>query len=123
MDVLDKNVVRSLKELGESAEDPGLLDRLVGLYCRLAPESLRHLQAAVNGGADHGAVLTEAHSLKSSSANLGLLRVSELCREMEEMARIQVPIAEITPLLRRLEKELPSALAKLEEFLTSSPKT
>ncbi len=61
---------------------PNLLARLVETYCNYAVPAVDALQAAVRV-ADAEAACTSAHSLKSSSANVGALKLSELCRSLE----------------------------------------
>ena len=65
---------------------PNLLEKIVGFYLADAPRLIKTMADAV-AGADCDAVQRAAHALKSSSANLGAVRLAQLCREMEEEAR------------------------------------
>ena len=59
---------------------------LITVYLDDSPKSLRQLAKAV----DRGTVpelIGPSHSLKSTSANLGALRLSELCKSLEHDAR------------------------------------
>jgi HPt (histidine-containing phosphotransfer) domain-containing protein len=40
-------------------------------------------------GSDHAAVRHVAHTLKSSSASIGAIKLSRLCAEIETMVRLQ----------------------------------
>jgi CheY-like chemotaxis protein/HPt (histidine-containing phosphotransfer) domain-containing protein len=63
-----------------------LLSKLIGLYLSGSPKVLGDLrEAAVRRDAD--ALHTASHTLKSSSANLGALMLSTLCKELETRAR------------------------------------
>ncbi|MGL4396412.1 MAG: response regulator [Hyphomicrobium sp.] len=61
---------------------PDLLRRMLLTYLESAPVVLRELDVAV-GLADFDAMSRVAHSLKSSSANLGAAALSDLCRSLE----------------------------------------
>jgi signal transduction histidine kinase/CheY-like chemotaxis protein/HPt (histidine-containing phosphotransfer) domain-containing protein len=65
---------------------PSILNKIVGLYLDSAPELIRQMNAAA-GRSDAPAMQMAAHSLKSSSANVGALQLSALCNELETMGR------------------------------------
>ena len=79
---VDEEVISSLLELG----GPELLSELVDLFCSDAHPQMATLDEAVQ--ADDAARVAEvAHSLKSSCANLGAMRLSELAKELETAGR------------------------------------
>lgn len=61
---------------------PDLWQKLIGIYLETTPESLETLEQALAKG-DCTAVHMTAHTLKSSSANMGAARLSDLCRQLE----------------------------------------
>jgi signal transduction histidine kinase/DNA-binding NarL/FixJ family response regulator/HPt (histidine-containing phosphotransfer) domain-containing protein len=67
---------------------PDLLTTVIQHYLALAPQLLQALREAIPRG-DHLAIRHAAHSLKSSSANLGALTVATLCKELELMGQQQ----------------------------------
>jgi CheY-like chemotaxis protein len=81
MPVLDENVLRELREI---MEDDYL--SLLQTYLRNAPQLLAQARDAVSRG-DLAALVMPVHSLKSSSANVGALILSEVAREAERLAR------------------------------------
>jgi HPt (histidine-containing phosphotransfer) domain-containing protein len=84
-DVLDRAVLASLRELQE-AGDPDIVVEIGGLFLKHSPEKVNAImQSAENG--DAKALQTAAHSLKSSSAYIGAMRLSTLSKELEMMAR------------------------------------
>ena len=85
--VLDMAVIDSLKELG-GEDDPGLLTELIDLFLADAPTYMVMLREAIESD-DPAAMERAAHTLKSSSANIGALQLSELCRELEAAGRGQ----------------------------------
>jgi HPt (histidine-containing phosphotransfer) domain-containing protein len=65
---------------------PDLVAKVVGLYLDRAPGLVDEIGQAVERG-DAAAIQSAAHSLKSSSANVGAGAVSESARLLEQLAR------------------------------------
>jgi HPt (histidine-containing phosphotransfer) domain-containing protein len=65
---------------------PGLAARLVRVYLENSQRLLGELQAAM-ASADAEAVRRAAHSIKSTSANIGANRLSQLARSLEHAAQ------------------------------------
>jgi HPt (histidine-containing phosphotransfer) domain-containing protein len=80
-EVLDPEV---LEELFEIMEEDALA--LLQEYLDNAWELLKEIERAVGEG-DAGALMLPAHSLKSSSANVGAMQVSVLAKRLELMGR------------------------------------
>ncbi len=84
-DALDESrleFIRSMQRPGK----PDLVGKVVRLYLDRTPELVDAISAAV-ADRDARALQTAAHSLKSSSANLGAIRVAEASRMLEQFAR------------------------------------
>jgi signal transduction histidine kinase/DNA-binding response OmpR family regulator/HPt (histidine-containing phosphotransfer) domain-containing protein len=79
--ILDRGVLRELFDIMED----GTCD-LLQEYLDNAPGFLARVDKAVGSGSAADLVLP-AHSLKSSSANVGAMRVAELARKLEFMGR------------------------------------
>jgi CheY-like chemotaxis protein len=65
---------------------PNLLAKVIGLYLSGSPKLLGDLREAAGRG-DAAALRMAAHTLKSSSANLGAMALSASCKELETLAR------------------------------------
>jgi signal transduction histidine kinase/CheY-like chemotaxis protein/HPt (histidine-containing phosphotransfer) domain-containing protein len=93
-------------------ESPSVLDRIITMYNESSPEMVRAMHEAVKKG-DAEALREAAHSLKTSSANLGATELASLCKELEDLgARTKIEAA--GALLDRLDdvyQEVISALA------------
>lgn len=63
-----------------------LWQRLIKIYSKTAAEAMTKLEQALTDG-DAAIVGMTAHSLKSSSANMGAARLSYLYNQLETMAR------------------------------------
>ncbi len=78
---LDDEVIAALK-----ARRPALLARLIKVYLDFAPSTISIMRTAIDN--EHTESLgAAAHSLKSSSANIGAVRIADFCRTLEVMAR------------------------------------
>ncbi|MCB1823636.1 MAG: response regulator [Candidatus Competibacteraceae bacterium] len=83
--VLDATVLENIRVM-ERNGSPGLMARLADLYQRNTETLLEQLRGAAKVGEREG-LRTVAHTLKSSSANVGAVRMQGLCKELETMAR------------------------------------
>lgn len=82
---LDMAVLESIRRM-ERNGSPGLMARLADLYQGNTATLLEQLRGAAKLGEREG-LRTVAHTLKSSSANVGAVRIQSLCKELETMAR------------------------------------
>ncbi|MBL8881760.1 MAG: response regulator [Hyphomicrobium sp.] len=78
--VIDEGMIAALK-----AGRPDLLARLIKTFLAYAPDALAGLEQA-RDAADLSRLSMLAHALKSSSANLGAVKLASLCRELEQRA-------------------------------------
>ena len=92
---VDRNVLSALREVMEEGY-PELLD----IFLADSEERLKALRAA-----DSAALLVEtAHSFKGSSSNMGALRLTELCRQLEQQAA-SLPCAAVLELVGKIDRE------------------
>lgn len=83
-DALDPEAFRHLLDI--TGGDLAFVDELIDTYLDDAAVQLEAMrQAAATGGV--GAMIRPAHSLKSSSANVGAVAVTEACRSLEADGR------------------------------------
>ena len=84
-DALDRRVLGQLR--GErNTDDSELLEQVINLYLRESPNEIANLAQAVAQG-DAPQIGRSAHSLKSSSANVGAMALSRQCAELELAGR------------------------------------
>ncbi len=82
----DPSLLDDLKDkFGTTA--PQVLDNLIGTYLENSEKLIESLVEAMSG-ADATRAFHAAHTLKSSSASMGVMRLSNLSREVEMIARI-----------------------------------
>ena len=85
LEILDMRVIATLKELGGD-DEPDLVIELIGLFLQDAPLRMKEIESSLQSG-DIALLERAAHTLKSSSANIGAARLSASCKSMEELAR------------------------------------
>ncbi|MFY8133883.1 MAG: Hpt domain-containing protein, partial [Aquimonas sp.] len=89
---------------------------LIRVFLEDTPRTLERLQVAADGSDTH-TLVAAAHSLKSTSANLGALDMSELARQIEHGGRAgtlsqpQVLVARLVAEFLRVESALRALLS------------
>ena len=83
-DALDPEAFRHLLDI--TGGDLAFVDELIDTYIDDASVQLEAMRLAAAAG-DADAMVRPAHSLKSSSANVGATSVTELCRSLETDGR------------------------------------
>ncbi len=84
---LDPDTIAQLREFYRD-ERAVKLERLINIYRDTSADSLTDLQRGV-GGDDADTIASAAHKMKSSSGNLGALKLASLLEAMEQKARSQ----------------------------------
>jgi signal transduction histidine kinase/CheY-like chemotaxis protein/HPt (histidine-containing phosphotransfer) domain-containing protein len=82
---LDEAALNAIREL-DAGDAAGLLGQVVDMYLQASPPLIDHIRQGLGSG-DADRVRMAAHTLKSSSANLGARRLSEMCAVLEHAAR------------------------------------
>jgi signal transduction histidine kinase/CheY-like chemotaxis protein/HPt (histidine-containing phosphotransfer) domain-containing protein len=101
-DSIDHKVLGTLRSLRRGGT-PNLLHKVLPLYLTSAPQLLDTMRDAV-ACCDALALQQAAHSLKSSSANVGALQLAAFCKEMEALGKAQSMIQAV-PLLATMKAE------------------
>jgi len=109
LDAKALNQIRALQQKGA----PDLVGQVIQLYLTDAPRLKEAMEAAGLRG-DGDGLRKAAHTLKSSSANVGAMGLADLCRELERIGR-QGELENIGPMLNELEKEYRRVLAALQK--------
>lgn len=109
---IDMNVVRDLMELMGSD-----FHSLIRVYLEDTPKNLTALDSAARSN-DIDALVAPAHSLKSTSANLGALLLADMAKRIEQGAR-SGDLGEPVLLVAQLQNEYQRASSQLQQMLTS----
>jgi HPt (histidine-containing phosphotransfer) domain-containing protein len=89
-----------------------LIAELIEIFLADAPQRLHDISKGLSSG-DLKTVERAAHTLKSSSANIGAVGLSNLCREMEQIAR-EKKLDAIPPLFTRSKEAMHEVQSALE---------
>jgi PAS domain S-box-containing protein len=117
--VLDREVLEQLTAL-QTSEKPDLLAQVINLYLVESPKLIEKLKQAA-GASDATEIANTAHTLKSSSANLGATGLTRLCGDIEASARAAAT-QEASKLVEKVEGEfgcVQAALAAELELLAA----
>jgi two-component system, sensor histidine kinase and response regulator len=93
------DIIRALEVNGKT----GVVHRVINIYLKNSPGLLKSLSQGIDAS-DSVAIFQSAHSLKSSSAMVGAMKIAELCKEMEIKGRIN-SLENVAELLSQLETE------------------
>jgi PAS domain S-box-containing protein len=99
---LDRQVLEQLGKVLTNGK-PELLARVINLYLVESPKLVKKLKQAAGAG-NAPEMANSAHSLKSSSANVGAKALSRYCEDLEASAR-RADIEEARGIMAKLETE------------------
>jgi CheY-like chemotaxis protein len=111
---IDREVLDRYREI-DPAGGPGLARKIMQIYLDTAGAMVEQVAEATAAG-DAEALRRAAHTLKSSSANLGATALSGLSKEMEILGR-EGRIAGAGPLLDAIRHEHAAVLAEIRAML------
>ena len=114
-DIIDAEAQARLQEWG----GPKLLTQMIRLFLENAPTRLDQVRKGVAETNVHDAE-RGVHSLKSSAANVGAMRVSRLASRMEDLAS-GGDLPSVAGLVPELEAEYAAARARLVAILETTP--
>ena len=118
--VLDRQVLEQLGKVLTNGK-PELLTRVINLYLVESPKLMHKLKQAA-GASNAREIASSAHSLKSSSANVGAKALSRYCEDLEASAR-RADTEEARRILAKIEAEhhsVQTALSEEFELLAAS---
>ena len=116
-EALDEQVLDSLAAL-PLASDKFLVNQVIQTYMNSSLDLMTRLGEAIDRG-DAECIRTAAHSLKSSSANVGAVRLAELCAAMETSTRASDRASAVT-LQRQIRNEYPRVIDALRKRLEAA---
>ncbi len=112
--VLDLSVFEELKRLQKPGR-PDIVAGLIALYLETATEIADKVVQSISNK-DLEGLANAAHSLKSSSANVGATRLSKLCFELEKIGEGKALAADLAPFLETFNREYGNAIYELKSL-------
>ncbi len=116
-DPVDQSVLAGLRELQEEGE-PDILAELCELFLEDVPTQLEALREAAEGG-DASSVEQVAHTLKGSCGNMGALKMSNICAELQDIGHSE-ELSRAIVLVERLGAEFGQVRPALEDEIEES---
>ncbi len=111
--IIDRGPLDQINDLDPN-QNGELLNNIIDTYCENAEVLMRELAEAARGQ-DLDAAVRAAHSLKSSSANVGAQRLAALCRSMEQHGRR----GDISVILENLDPAWDEYQTAVDELVTN----
>ena len=108
--ILEQETLDKIRTL-QRPNTPSILAKIIRLYLETSPDLIKAILDATESK-DSTSIHEAAHSLKSSSANLGAIGLANLCKELEEMGK-QDSVDTATRLIERIETEYKSTYSAL----------
>ncbi len=114
VDLETLNGVRAI----QNPQAPDILAKLLKIYLANAPELMRQLESSIREGCCES-IREHAHSLKSSSGNIGARRIFELSAKLENLAR-DGQIDGVAEIFAEIERLFPTTCEMLEREIRRS---
>jgi HPt (histidine-containing phosphotransfer) domain-containing protein len=108
--VIDEHALNRIR-----AVQPELVEKVINIYSKDAPQLMTAISDAI-AQSDPEALKKAAHTLKSSSANVGAVTLAELCKTLEMMGR-EKAIEKADEVAGKLSGEYSRVLAALNKHL------
>jgi HPt (histidine-containing phosphotransfer) domain-containing protein len=112
--IIDREAISRIRAI-QGKDKNSLFERVVAQFADTAPSLVASLRSQCDAG-DAEAVWRTAHSLKSSAATLGAMRLSRRCAEIEALAR-EGGATPVRELLEGLDADLAAAQRGLGELI------
>ncbi len=113
-DVINRHALDNIRALSKDRGE-ALVHKVVAAYVDDTPQHLRTLRRAIDG-LDSGNLRKIAHSLKSSSANVGAETLAQMCKDMETLGRTETTEGAAT-ILTDMEHEFQAVRHSLSAIL------
>jgi two-component system sensor histidine kinase/response regulator len=111
---IDKSALDRIKAVQQPGM-PDLVEKVINLYINDAQSLYHNIQEAV-GKRDPQALSKAAHSLKSSSANVGAIKLASLCKELETLGRTNT-IDNAQDIVSQMDSEYKRVIDKLSQSM------
>ncbi len=111
--IIDEKALGKIRAL-QQPDKEDLVSKIISLYLTSAPGLMSLIQRSLENG-NLTALKESAHSLKSSSANVGAVAVAKLCKKLEASAR-EGKLEHSQGLVKELESQFQQARAALDQY-------
>lgn len=112
--VLNLNRLNALRQLNP-ANGVNVLKKLIAIYLKSAPGFLSQIENAIQAKDNHS-LRRAAHTLKSSTVNIGAETLADICQKLEDFGDNN-QVDEAAKLLAKFQHEFLQVTIALEEVL------
>ena len=113
--ILDPETIETLKSL--NPDDNGeFLREIIGIFLEDTPQRIAELDESLLTG-ERNKFIRAAHSIKGSSANMGVLMLRATAEELEHLGK-EKPLSELAPLVATLKQDFSVAKEELSNLKT-----
>jgi two-component system, sensor histidine kinase and response regulator len=110
---LNVTALKAIAKLEKGSKE--FLKKIVSIYFRDTPNHIFEIQKGIQEK-NPDKILQAAHSLKSTSANIGAMTLSDICQELESNARLKI-IDDAVSQLARIKSEYAEVVTALNSFI------
>jgi two-component system sensor histidine kinase/response regulator len=118
MSVLDQTVIEQLRRLQRPGR-PDFVAELVNLFLQTASIQAQQVREAVQSRR-LDLLPAAAHSLKSGAANVGAMRLSQVCLQLEKIGDRAISDYNLAAVANIFESEYTSAVKELQSLLVQN---
>ena len=113
-EVIEMTILDALREIQQPGQND-LISRVIQIYLQDSPT---HIQSIIQGLQDNdaAAILRATHSMKSISAHVGAMKLSELCKDLEHITKTGIT-PESEKLSVKIQKEFKRVVKALNKIL------
>jgi len=112
--IVDNEAINNLRSLGDEGDDT-FLREIIGIYLDDTPQRIADLRRSFDTG-DKPLFIRSAHTIKGSSANVGVSRVRAIAEQIEHRSKLEA-LAGLAALLDDLDAAYAEAVTELNTFL------
>jgi len=109
---IDKSALYRIKAVQQPGK-PDLVEKIINLYINDAQSLCHNIHEAVGKG-DPQALSKAAHSLKSSSANVGAIKLASLCKDLETLGKANT-LGNAQEIVNQMDSEYKRVIATLSQ--------
>jgi HPt (histidine-containing phosphotransfer) domain-containing protein len=106
-----------LEQVDPDPDQPTLVFEVITIFLRESKKMISEIEASLTSK-DFNTISKRAHSLKSSSASVGALRVSDRCKKLETQS-LEQDLSALTATTQELKTEFHMAETDLHRLLKS----
>ena len=119
--IFDRSVLEELDSYTQAHGEEPLSVELKQIFSRRCPEIFQRLRAGARSRSVQEMTFA-AHTLKSSAANIGLIRLAKQCEKVEDACRARQDLESVEQLIEELDTMVADSFIALDSYVTATEK-